>query len=353
MAPPPTESAWARATLARVLDGRPPPGAERVGVGHGVLGALYRVRTPGRSYVAKLLDTDDPVVRGLDPFRREAATYAWLAGHTDAVGSAVPAFYGAAAAAGGAGALLLEDLGARGATVADALRGLSVAEVTSALVAAARVHRLGLRDARAAPARPPHDWLLTPTAGALVRIVHRAIEEAVPRLTEDLGLSEGDVAGLAGLREPDVRALLRAVAEEPVLFGVCHGDLWSSNIMFAGPASGRRAVLIDWQFTMWGSPLIDAAFLIASSLAPEDQQRHGPAVLEAYHAALVDGSDLQGAYSIRDCRADYAVARAYGLLMTVANTGTFLRTSSRAHAPRLARRMRYAIAQGRRDGYLA
>lgn len=40
--------------------------------------------------------------------------------------------------------------------------------------------------------------------------------------------------------------------------GVCHGDLWENNVLFAGSKDKpdeqqTTAVLLDWQFAYWGS----------------------------------------------------------------------------------------------------
>ncbi|XP_060647596.1 uncharacterized protein LOC132785490 [Drosophila nasuta] len=68
-----------------------------------------------------------------------------------------------------------------------------------------------------------------------------------------------------------------------------HGDLWVNNIMLRPKTENRDLdmLLIDFQYSAWGSPAIDLHYFFSSSLQPE-LHKHINALIEYYHSVLVD-----------------------------------------------------------------
>ncbi|CAJ0937620.1 unnamed protein product, partial [Mesorhabditis belari] len=56
---------------------------------------------------------------------------------------------------------------------------------------------------------------------------------------------------------------------------LCHGDLWTTNILFTKDEKGEFQVkaLIDWQLFHIGSPVEDLVFLLYSALGPNEIKR--------------------------------------------------------------------------------
>ncbi|XP_060649264.1 uncharacterized protein LOC132786678 [Drosophila nasuta] len=69
-----------------------------------------------------------------------------------------------------------------------------------------------------------------------------------------------------------------------------HGDLWVNNIMLRPKTENRDLdmLLIDFQFSAWGSPAIDLHYFFSTSLQPELRIKHLNALIEYYHSVLVD-----------------------------------------------------------------
>ncbi|XP_060649750.1 uncharacterized protein LOC132786960 [Drosophila nasuta] len=68
---------------------------------------------------------------------------------------------------------------------------------------------------------------------------------------------------------------------------LCHGDLWTTNMMFKNNAQGKpeNVIFIDFQFSVYNSPAIDLQYLFSTSL--QDDICHIEMV-QFYHGKLVE-----------------------------------------------------------------
>ncbi|KAH8311100.1 hypothetical protein KR044_004377 [Drosophila immigrans] len=67
---------------------------------------------------------------------------------------------------------------------------------------------------------------------------------------------------------------------------LCHGDLWTTNMMFKNNAQGRpeNVIFIDFQFSVYNSPAIDLQYLFSTSLQDDICQIE---MVQFYHEKLV------------------------------------------------------------------
>lgn len=67
---------------------------------------------------------------------------------------------------------------------------------------------------------------------------------------------------------------------------LCHGDLWTTNIMFHNNEDGKadNVIFIDFQFSVFNSPAIDLQYLFATSLQDDVCQEE---MVQVYHKHLV------------------------------------------------------------------
>ena len=91
-----------------------------------------------------------------------------------------------------------------------------------------------------------------------------------------------------------------------------HGDYRLDNLMF--DAAGTSVSAVDWQTTTSGSPTLDVAYFLATSLLPEQRRRHERELVAAYVEAL---AAYGVAYPLDDALADYRRDVLHGPLITV------------------------------------
>ncbi|KAH8359981.1 hypothetical protein KR093_009934 [Drosophila rubida] len=68
---------------------------------------------------------------------------------------------------------------------------------------------------------------------------------------------------------------------------LCHGDLWTTNMMFKNNAEGRpeNVIFIDFQFSVYNSPAIDLQYLFSTSLQDDICDIE---MVQFYHGKLVE-----------------------------------------------------------------
>ncbi len=95
-------------------------------------------------------------------------------------------------------------------------------------------------------------------------------------------------------------------------FTLVHGDYRLDNLMF-DPADASVSA-VDWQTATSGSPTLDVAYFLETSVLPEQRRRHERQLLAAY----VDALATYGVeYSLDDAMADYRRDLLHGPLITV------------------------------------
>lgn len=341
--------------IAEHIDGQATPrsavACERIGESGGLLGRIYRVRytaTENRSFVLKLPppvgSSWDHLLAELRAFPREVQSYRLFEKELGPGSGLIPACYWSACDEDGSGALALEDLTRGGGFTAPVGSGLSLAQARAALVALARLHALHARDGtQGAFDRPPAEWMYTAGSPPLVRILSEAVDDGRRRLAGSLRAWADETLLDAMARWP-VSPTLETTHRHSALLSVCHGDAWSNNVMFVPEtAAHERAVLLDWQFTMWGNPLVDVTFLLVSSLEPESREAWARGLLDDYYSALRDGLDPEIPYPREACQDDYDRALPYGVLMSLCNLEAFLSSVDEQEAPAIVRRLNAAV----------
>ncbi|MEM7342427.1 MAG: phosphotransferase [Actinomycetota bacterium] len=140
-------------------------------------------------------------------------------------------------------------------------------------------------------------------------------------VTERLGPDlDPDVVAMldrfAGLVEPWVLAASRPDT-------LVHGDFRPDNFMFGVAAGAPPLAVVDWQTLGIGPGVIDVAYLLGAAVSPERRRRSEDELLGRYRAALAErGVD----YPAEQCRADYALGSAHGVVVAVTATAMADRT---------------------------
>jgi len=95
-------------------------------------------------------------------------------------------------------------------------------------------------------------------------------------------------------------------------FTLIHGDYRLDNLMF-DPADSS-VVAVDWQTTTSGSPTLDVAYFLSTSVVSEERRRHEHQLVAAYLEAL---AKYGVTYSFDDAMADYRLDMLHATLITV------------------------------------
>lgn len=83
---------------------------------------------------------------------------------------------------------------------------------------------------------------------------------------------------------------LKAVEQDQLCFlSLCHGDLWSNNIMFASDENGHAidAVFVDYQVSFLGPVVVDLANALYSSSNKDMRAAEWDALVQYYHGELL------------------------------------------------------------------
>lgn len=172
--------------------------------------------------------------------------------------------------------LILEDLSP--AEIGDQVAGTSMARLGAVLEQAAALHA-----ATWGPAAPPaRGWM---QSGGVANRLSQATF---------LGVRKAFLHGAGRDVSPHTRALLARLKKDGIARGrriheelpqcLIHGDLRLDNVFFAGD---EVRALIDWQLARTAAAVVDVAYFIAGSVAPDVDEAEVEALLRRYHAALV------------------------------------------------------------------
>lgn len=109
---------------------------------------------------------------------------------------------------------------------------------------------------------------------------------------------------------------------------MCHGDLWSNNMIFeldvkSGQTTDKLLALIDWQVVHSGSPTEDLSRLISSSVSAPLRRKHLDEWLELFYRELLARlpKGVSAPYSFEELLASWKKSFAFssaGFLMHVA-----------------------------------
>jgi Ser/Thr protein kinase RdoA (MazF antagonist) len=174
-------------------------------------------------------------------------------------------------------------------------------------------------DRHADPLCPPFPWLLSASSPELMTWIRLGLND-LPRVVAANWPNQFSDDDLERLARADVTDLVLRAHHEANRISLCHGDAWAGNVLFrhaGGQARPKRAVLIDWQFAMWGNPLSDVAMLLLSSLSPESGSAWKDELLAVYHETLTSDGALD--YSLADCLDDLRRAGPFAAVVTLAS----------------------------------
>ncbi len=94
-----------------------------------------------------------------------------------------------------------------------------------------------------------------------------------------------------------------------------HGDFRLDNLFFGTEEGGPPFAVVDWQLLRQGLGVVDVAYFLGVSVAPEVRQAREREILQQYHMRLVQHG-VQG-YTFTQCLRDYQQATCYALYVAV------------------------------------
>lgn len=313
---------------------------KQIGVGNGMLGEIYRVQTTTKSFVIKFSPKENDFLLQMQPFEREAKTYELLGVSAKKLKGYFPKHYWTKYADDGSGIIVMEDLTVFEAVVEDALKGLEIKHIKAALKSIAKIHALHAHVSNNDAKSVTFDWMLNKSSKGLIAIIENALSET-QKIIENRFSGNFSMEATNKLQKWNTSDILSKSHQKSKLSSICHGDLWSSNIMFYETKKSPHlsAFIIDWQFTTLGNPLIDVAFLVLSALEPELRKQQEKVLVRYYYEALKKAMHIFLDYSFQDCWEDYQLAKNYGTLMSLANMETFLSTTDTRYMNDLIKRL--------------
>jgi hypothetical protein len=252
-------------------------------VGRGQVANCYRLvirhARGSTSLIAKVPSTDD-VSRSTAAlqhlYEREVSFYQHLAPH---ISTRTPQCYFAERDQSDNFLLLMEDLSP--SAVIDQFVGLSIGSARAGLASLAGLH--GPTHARS----DLHDATWLRGVSEELRPLYQAV---VPVLFDQFLDRYG--ARIAD----DVRSTVIALRERLTLFSdyatpypcVTHGDFRTDNLLIDACEGTVALAVVDWQTVGVGSPLLDVAYFLTTSLTPPDCARYEFELLDYYLAKLAD-----------------------------------------------------------------
>ena len=175
--------------------------------------------------------------------------------------------------------IVLEDL--TDAQSVDQFSGLSLDQATTALRELAGLH---------APTMNNSDIFQRPWLGGVTTSLAPLYEAVLPALFEQFLDRYGDVI------EDRTRHTVELLAQRlgtfsgytPPFRSVIHGDYRSDNLIFGGRGGEVPLAVVDWQTVTVGSPLLDVAYFITTSLTGPDRVTHESALIDFYLDQLAE-----------------------------------------------------------------
>lgn len=285
----------------------------------GLMGRIYRVECAGQRFVYKTPPRGNSgwqqIFQETGLMNREVKAYNLLYENHPEIGKSIaPACYWAESSSDGNGALALEDL-TENAIQASFANGLTYEQVESAIRSFARLHSISVTR-HGNPLIALYDWVYTAKSEQLIDAIRKGLHDVSNIMADRLPglLSSSDLNHLLKI---DIEETSINAHKQSKIVSFCHGDPWSGNILFKKTGNDRemvKALLIDWQFFMWGNPLTDVALLLMSSVDVEKRRQWTGKLLQKYCTELRQHSNIE--YNIEDCCTDYRLAQSYvGLLV--------------------------------------
>lgn len=307
------------------------------------MGRVHVVTCGGRSMVFKGPPNheDAQMIDGSGLSMREVFVYRMFAGLGRHLPRIAPLCYWTRTDSQGRGVFALEKIRTPPLLASTMAAGLSRREVIAATRSLATLHSLTARRNVASPYRLP-PWMLTHKSESLREWIRLGFEDVVGVYARwPDGILEANVQRL---KTVDVALVTSNANARSHISAMCHGDAWAGNVLFES-APGRpddvNALLIDWQFAMWGNPLTDLALVLASSVDPVLRVEVLPEVIEVYHRTLVGRCGIK--YSLEECCDDYAQAKTFAAMVAVASIGAYTQGMAAVEVSQFLPRFRLAL----------
>lgn len=183
--------------------------------------------------------------------------------------------------------LVLEDMTSKGFTPEALTRGLSVTQASSAIRAIAKIHAASVvyTVKRNVNMREKFPYLLTPEQA--LASFHSLVKRGLPLLIKFLQNKPEHKAIREKLQdyqdEEKISAVIqRAFKPSNKVNTLVHCDFWVNNLLFGGQDEETMCCVIDWQLVTYGSPSIDLALLLTTSLTPDVRRDSRQALLSTY-----------------------------------------------------------------------
>jgi hypothetical protein len=224
----------------------------------------------------------------------------------------------------GANITLLEDLGTL--HTVDFVDGIAPLQAESAVLALAAIHGTWWNE----PTLASKDWLFSIADSDFITWWSHYPDE-VARLLPNLELSPR-LLEFGDRFATDMPAILGRIEGAP--FTCIHRDIHVDNLLFGSGPDDPAVILIDWQTVGRGRGISDVAYLLISSLSPEDRRASEGRLVGLYHEFLVSNGVED--YPFHQCWSDYLVSVASKLFITVTATINFDNTSTHRTAWRRA-----------------
>ena len=292
---------------------------ERTSIGSGQVAQCHRfvLRSPDGaqfSVVAKTPSSDDTsrsTAALQQLYVRETSFYAQLASH---ITTRTPHCYYAQGEGNDSFLLLLEDMVPT--LDVDQFDGLSIAMARTGLRELAGLHGPTMGDTSLHDA----EWLngvanaLRPLYAAVLPSLFAAFLERYAN-----SIDEGTAQ------------FVRELADALTLFSeyqsphacVTHGDFRTDNLLFGAQGGSVALCVVDWQTVGVGSPMLDVAYFLTTSLSPEEREAHEEELLRYY----VEQLTAHGVSFSEDLvRREYARYTLQPVVMLVAAAGLVERT---------------------------
>lgn len=257
------------------------------------------------TYFLKMLPTDPErreTIGETGMGRREALFYRHLA---DVVPMRVPRPFVARVDEAGAFVLLLEDLAAADARLADPATGISVAQAMGAMDDFAALH-VRYADAAIREREAPWVGFMDDGGDMGIRMLRYGLDHHRDKLRDPFA----EMARLYIERRPELDAIWK---RGPTT--LLQGDGHVGNLFL----EGDRVGFLDWGLIQLGHPIRDVGYFITMALSPEDRRAHERALLTRYLEARVeaggDAIDFEDAWLLHRVHAAYAAPAACPLVL--------------------------------------
>ena len=102
-----------------------------------------------------------------------------------------------------------------------------------------------------------------------------------------------------------------------------HCDFWCNNLMFSKSGNKSLCKIVDWQMIMYGSPAVDLAMILSTSLKTDVRRNEQKEIISTYWKAFTNRVRQLGIkeeelkYSLEELNEDVHQSQAYAALLVV------------------------------------